>query len=1099
MTESIPPILKKEYGCHRQHIARTEECFAKQLESSVTTEHILKDLNNLEENVSFKVYLGILISFFAAFALWLTDVVSDGHLTKHYYQDFTGFNRNLSVLECNIPRHSTTNVLIRNESTCDDLGIFNELQTNSHKSLDAQQRFYWTLLFVILPFVLNCQEYLTLKNEYEITKTRKRFSDSFHELRENKCNLKTFPILLKTLAYLVVCLIVIVLWTPITALYQWVWSSKYEIAFGRKKVEARKGKRRCDLTASRGELCEVNVESAFEPVVQGYIIFPYIVMLSRKIAKMIDLNGGSIVFNAQCFTTMELSQLFAIISSIASLAWSYSEYHSVKKNDLLFITESPFTRILMVVYMLLQIMSRLLSFQVFAYFWAPGNLYPIILFILGHMLVCGVLHIIFSEDLYYFRKKEYGKFFHNVLMNSLANIYFHNYLRMDERPEIEKRRGDVENLLGLTTQSQDEDEENKNLLSNSAVKNENEDKKKSENEDEETRVGRGIHISTFFRQLTFDILFLIEMIILVRVGFHGKGFLSSCSNFKEGKEGKAIIEQIVHISMFVSIILRLFYYCGLHIWSNDIMWSRVKREKQDEIRIFGFRFFNCIEYAWEFNNTWILGEMKRSIKITLLIIPQSWIEQIKTQITEMQEKTEEGINFASVSSLKRSLRNSARNILNFRKTVAMLCFLPLLLLGLLVPFLIIIILVLLIILMIPFMVLLFVYNLFARNITAKKKVDFGTAVNLIYKNRIEELPLDVFDKDTNIISGKDAVTSTQIKKNLLEKGILDLHGRRKITEDELKNVVFFVLSLNSKKFNKSELNMNDTRLTDSYLEIMVPMASRFKMLKIGGEQQFTEDGLEKFTKHLRKHGNKSKLKRLEMHGTKVENFQVVKKAAEEFDAFEGMTEKIHLINGISDMLPYLQEVSLNGFLKYSTFDTRNYEAENLGLWSCINSSSLTSLSIRDCNITDSILAKGSEGFLKMCTFDLSENPRITAKGWKEMSSNISQATKLQHLVYQQGIISEASAKCIRDLFSCLNNLDLAQCKFEGNSLQILLENMQHIDELSKMKIEKISLKNCSLKKTDQERIEAINNIHGASLIILDVQEKELKRAVWICC
>ena len=216
----------------------------------------------------------------------------------------------------------------------------------------------------------------------------------------------------------------------------------------------------------------------------------------------------------------------------------------------------------------------------------------------------------------------------------------------------------------------------------------------------------------------------------------------------------------------------------------------------------------------------------------------------------MQEKAEDGINFASWSSLKQSVQMSARNILNFRKTVAMLCFLPMLFVGLMFPLLIIIILILLIIIMIPFMMLLFVYNLFARNMQQKRSLDFGEAVKIAYKNRIEELPSDLLCKNGNTISGTEAVNSRQIRENLMSKGILDLHGKRKINEEELKNIVSFVLSLNSKRFNKIELNMNDMRLTDSNLEIVVPMASRFQTLKIGGEQQFTENGLQKFTKYL---------------------------------------------------------------------------------------------------------------------------------------------------------------------------------------------------------------------------------------------------------
>ena len=465
MTESIPAILKKEYGCHRYHISRTQQCFAKQLESSVTTEHILNDLDNLEGKVPCKVYIGILISLFAAFGLWLMDVVSDGYLTNQYYDEiFNGFNQNQSCLEPlkNLPIVDQTFSCYVTEKDCNIFAVNQTAET--HNSLSCEQKFYWTLIFVILPLIMNIQEYLTLNDNYEITNTRKRFKLSFKELKCNRCNKRTFPLLLKSCFNLLICLIVMVLWTPITALYQWVSGSKYEIARGRSKVDARKEKRRCDLTASRGELCEVNVESAFEPIVQGYIIFPYMFIMARKVAKMIQMGDGFIKFETQCFTTMEISQIFSILSSIASLAWSYSEYQSVRKNDLLFITESPFTRIFMVIYMLLQIMSRLLAFQVFAYYWQPGYLYPIICFILGHMLVSGIIHIVFSEDLLYFKKKEYGKFWHNVLMNSLANIYFHNYIRMDERPEIDTKRDAIEFQHTFSIKSEIDDEEKNNLL-----------------------------------------------------------------------------------------------------------------------------------------------------------------------------------------------------------------------------------------------------------------------------------------------------------------------------------------------------------------------------------------------------------------------------------------------------------------------------------------------------------------------------------------------------------------------------------------------------------------------------------------------------------
>ena len=95
----------------------------------------------------------------------------------------------------------------------------------------------------------------------------------------------------------------------------------------------------------------------------------------------------------------------------------------------------------------------------FALYWGPGQLYPLVIFVLIHMLVSAVMHIFFSEDTYYvryirptgigireceltiFRKGKILKFLHNTIMNSFATIYFHNYLRMDEMPPIDRTLG----------------------------------------------------------------------------------------------------------------------------------------------------------------------------------------------------------------------------------------------------------------------------------------------------------------------------------------------------------------------------------------------------------------------------------------------------------------------------------------------------------------------------------------------------------------------------------------------------------------------------------------------------------------------------------
>ena len=134
---------------------------------------------------------------------------------------------------------------------------------------------------------------------------------------------------------------------------------------------------------------------------------------------------------------------------MVSLAWCYSEYNSVRKNMLLDITVSPCSRAIMCTFMLFQVIARLLAFMLFTLFWGPGNFYPLMIFVCIHMVLAATLHIVFSEDITYWQKGRYLKFFHNVAMNSFASIYFHNYLRFDELPVVPSKINQFVLLLKL--------------------------------------------------------------------------------------------------------------------------------------------------------------------------------------------------------------------------------------------------------------------------------------------------------------------------------------------------------------------------------------------------------------------------------------------------------------------------------------------------------------------------------------------------------------------------------------------------------------------------------------------------------------------------
>ena len=239
--------------------------------------------------------------------------------------------------------------------------------------------------------------------------------------------------LLKLIGYLAITSVVVVLWQPVTAFIKFFRDGMYETSSGQDKLKRLKKRRYDDLTASRADLVETSIEATFEPLVQGYIIFPSIIKLTTAVYESIEMKDGHLNIELK-INTLELVQLWSIISSILSLAWTYSDLTSTKKHLQLDICVSPVSRIRMCIWMILQMTARLLAFMLFAVYWGPGCLYPLMIFAAVHTVLAGILHVVFSEDMAFWRQGKYLKFFQNVILNSFASMYFHNYLRFDEMP-----------------------------------------------------------------------------------------------------------------------------------------------------------------------------------------------------------------------------------------------------------------------------------------------------------------------------------------------------------------------------------------------------------------------------------------------------------------------------------------------------------------------------------------------------------------------------------------------------------------------------------------------------------------------------------------
>ena len=209
----------------------------------------------------------------------------------------------------------------------------------------------------------------------------------------------------------------------------------------------------------------------------------------------------------------------------------------------------------------------------------------------------------------------------------------------------------------------------------------------------------GLRISTFFRQLAFEILYVLEFVVLL-----GFGFSSEVKEFKEYNDQGELTFTILLVSLWlISLVLKILYYIKLHMWSNVIVAGKVPIQK-DLKNVQEF-----FQYVFMSRNTWICGSLK-NIQTTLIILPKNIIE--------------------SISKLSQDLIYEFKSVLGKCNLCNMLKFLSMLLFSLVC----IIFLLVLLVLSIPILTVLFIWNLTAKNgfiiVTADGKINILELVKL---------------------------------------------------------------------------------------------------------------------------------------------------------------------------------------------------------------------------------------------------------------------------------------------------------------------------------------------------------------------------------
>eukprot|EP00092_Neocalanus_flemingeri_P005491 GFUD01005921.1.p1 GENE.GFUD01005921.1~~GFUD01005921.1.p1 ORF type:complete len:1477 (-),score=243.09 GFUD01005921.1:84-4514(-) len=1080
LAECLPIVLKKEYGCHRRDMLKTEQCLARQLESSMSAGQIILELNDLENANSFakrsKIWMILFVCWLCpTVGITFFDIFFDSLLAIEYYHQFN----NITYVQQSIEKcERCQEVFLKPE--------FNTTRTTLHcfeSCFSTEARLGYTLTFLLLPILFYLTEFLTLTDRYEVTTLRHKVTRSLQEISHNCWNpLKLFAGILKFITWFSITIFVIIFWQPITALFKFYRDGIYETSTGNKRVDARIRKRRSDLTCSRGELIEVNCESAFEPIIQGYIIFPNIIDIAEKIGNMVSFKEDGKVEVSLAFTTVETAQLISIGTSMVSLAWCYSEYHSVRKNMLLDITVSPCSRVTMFLYMLMQIIARLLAFQLFALYWGPGQLYPLIIFVVIHMFLSCILHVFFSEDLFYVRKGKYLKFFHNTMMNAFATIYFHNYLRMDEMPKIEKTL-DVDVREEIDAQTP------------------------------------GLHISTFVRQIAFDVLYYSEFVVLLGFGFSAQivkdGFLGLYTN---------TFIWIVTTMTVLSLVLKFFYYDVLHIWSNTIFtMTRIKSqpfqfmggaETYDTEN--GETHTRFVEYVFISSNSWFLGKLK-TVKTTILILPKRLIKMIEGQGTQLGTGILDPFNAATggIGAIEQ-WKSTARNLLHWRKTIALLCFLPLIMLGIFVPLVIILVLVTALVLSLPLMIILLLYNVFTNcnNVLDKTMVDNDEFID----RDIEDLPPEIDSIENLIFSCDPALTLRKIQADLSSMETLDLSSKPDMSVEELENITVLLLSLNPRRYKMRVLKLDDSRLTDDKLKTLAPLIVRFHTVKIGGKQDFGEEGLEQLRLYMEHvYGSqptamddeivplvkceKILLRRLEIKQSKAKKGVTdLTWVNEEVKGFEHEDEKTLMVNELAHMIPYLTTLILDGFLREIR---KNKENQLWQLWEKLNFvDHLEILSLRDCEITDRIILKCLIGISNVKNIDLSGNPDITYVGWKGLAETVEirkGKCRIVHLAYQNAkhTIDENAGEQFAKMFLKLHKLDLRGSQISDEAVEKFLEAFGYKEPHNTSTLEKLDLSGCNVSQASVLDFHEINRRKASDVILfkaLDLNTNKRK-----CC
>ena len=119
-------------------------------------------------------------------------------------------------------------------------------------------------------------------------------------------------------------------------------------------------------------------------------------------------------------------QLWSVLTSVLSLAWSFSFYQAVKKQGALDFGTNLVGRVLLLMSNIFQISSRLLLLVFLAYCFGPGEFWPMFALLILHIILMALSYFTFYRE--QMHDDSWPGCIYQCILNGISNIYLHTLI-----------------------------------------------------------------------------------------------------------------------------------------------------------------------------------------------------------------------------------------------------------------------------------------------------------------------------------------------------------------------------------------------------------------------------------------------------------------------------------------------------------------------------------------------------------------------------------------------------------------------------------------------------------------------------------------------